>query len=223
MGDTSHREVELKWGLASEDECDRLLAEFEGELRAPVHQVNHFFDTDDLALDRAHHTFRLRREGERFQVTLKGPSKVSGKLSVRSEVEWDVDATLAEDVLAGRKEPRALLKSGDGERRRLAAGLLTPSEGRALTSIGQFENTRRVVETVLGDAGHAVALEVDATRFEDGSEEFEVELEVPPEGAKALQTSVEAVFARLGLSPVTHKPKAKRFFDRVRHRLGASP
>lgn len=54
--------------------------------------LNQYYDSDDLALDRADLALRLRRDGDRVIQTLKGRGSSVAGLSVRNEWDWYLDS-----------------------------------------------------------------------------------------------------------------------------------
>jgi inorganic triphosphatase YgiF len=110
------KEIELKFALADALELEKLSAALGGEKRAAVEQVNHFFDTADLDLNRAKHTLRLREENRsNYLLTAKGPGgSEAGALSERTELETHVDEATAKALLDGARSPLEVLEQALG-------------------------------------------------------------------------------------------------------------
>lgn len=192
---------------------------FAGWPAARVLQVNHFFDTPGGALRAARLALRLREEDGRFAVALKGPEHPGpAGLAVRAELEREVDAATARAVLVGERSPLELLDAPAsvllGEARARAAGA-------ALVRVGGFENERlrlgpRPFPPGPGGPGPGPELivELDRTRFPDGSVEHELELELP-EGADAaaVERDLRALCAELGVPFEAAPSKAARCFQ----------
>ncbi len=86
-------ETELKIPVGDLDAVRRRLAASPGAHQAhPVErEVNTLLDTVDGQLATAGRVLRLRRIGDRRQLTLKGPASFEGTIKHREELELDVD------------------------------------------------------------------------------------------------------------------------------------
>jgi len=179
---------------------------------ARVRQTNHFFDTAGGALRAARLALRLREEDGRFALALKGPElPAAGGLAVRAEVERALGAAEARAVLAGERAALDLLAEEGGA---LVAEARARVAGQPLLRIGGFENERLRLGPRPFPAGAApVVLELDRTRFPDGTLEHELELELP-EGADpaALADALQALCAELGIPFESAPSKAARCF-----------
>jgi inorganic triphosphatase YgiF len=159
------QERELKLGL-TEVEARRLEARL-GPPDRVTRQRNHYFDTRDGALRRAHCGLRLRCEDEqRYLLTVKGPSRSIAGLVERFEAERE----------STPDEATAWLAHGiDLTQTRLAL----PPQLAALAGemrcvrLGALENERRS----WGLPGTALTLEIDRTHHADGTLDCELELE----------------------------------------------
>nr|WP_246590206.1 CYTH domain-containing protein [Marinobacterium ramblicola] len=70
---------------------------------------NQYYDTEDLALDRAALALRLRRDGDQVIQTLKGRGDSVAGLSVRNEWDWYLQReALALDLLRASELPRVM-------------------------------------------------------------------------------------------------------------------
>lgn len=216
------QEVEFKWGLPSRRAFHEFQQSVGGEGCDSVLQVNHFFDTPALLLNRARHTFRLRVTLGVYLVTLKGPNTASGELSVRGEIEWNVPQALGLAVLEQDAEPLELItvaREALTEReKQLVDQLLSPAAGQRVFHIGQFENRRTLVNAKLQHQGQQLtaAFELDETSFDGSEPEYEIELEVTAEEAEVYGAAVKVLLDDLGITPSERVSKSRRFFDRVR-------
>lgn len=68
-------------------------------MRARTREVNYRFDTPDMSLAREHRVLRLRQDTSTL-LTYKGPAEIKDSVSVRPEIELEVnDFTAASDLL----------------------------------------------------------------------------------------------------------------------------
>lgn len=211
------RERELKLGIADAKAFDALV-DVAGGTRAPaVSQVNHFFDTPGARLRENRIGFRVREEGAAMILTLKGPTgtEAGGVLSDRVELESEIEADVAHAALRGEAPALSLLDALDPDA--CAATGLADTVRRlcadaAPVHIGSFGNDRTRVTTEL--AGATVVLEFDRTQFPEGEERFEVELEITADqDAQTFADALEALFARVGISPVPTTSKLAHFLE----------
>lgn len=214
-------EIELKFQLASQSELNAFTRALGGSVGDSVAQVNHFFDTPTLALNRAKHTLRLREEAEREPLlTAKGPERHSadGLLSEKDEVEERIARSLADSLLRSEASALDALHAIAGVEHPLCVELRRLRGDETLARVGFFTNTRTPVEaplTVLGRA-RTLLFELDHTTFPDGTASYEFEVELGEDWSEAeRQGAIDAIRAILrenGMVPGTTASKAKRFF-----------
>ena len=203
-------ERELKLEL-TEAEARRLQAAC-GPAERILIQRNTYLDTRDGCLRARHYGLRLRheRQGDRegYILTLKGPTRRSDAMVVRSEDEVALSATAATEILAeGLRPERAPL-----ERLKELAEELGLAH---IVSLGSMENERTVL--VLRDVPVA-RLELDRSRYPDGSIAYELEVELP-EAAEEIVAAVRRALAAWGLP---WRPQTQGKFSRFLARMPQS-
>jgi hypothetical protein len=226
------RERELKLAL-SLDEAARLEALL-GPPRRVTLQRNHYLDTGERLLRRLGYALRLRSEEplppgpetlRSHTLTLKGPTHRSGALADRLEEERTVAPAEAAAILERGIDLRAL-------RLPLPADLEPFVPAARLFALGMLENERRDLAggdpaagtpdearaelQRLGQEG-AITLELDRTRFPDGTRECELEVEFAPQEARIARvvSLLQALFARAGVRWVPQeRGKFARFLER---------
>jgi inorganic triphosphatase YgiF len=210
------RERELKLGVPDAAALEALIETVGGKREPPALQVNHFFDTVDGDLRRRSIGFRIREEGGRFILTVKGPTSAGrdGLLSDRVELETEISSARARAALSGELDVVSLLDDLEAacgpEETGLAATVRGVCAEATPTPIGSFSNERTRVATEL--AGVPVVLELDRTRFAADEERFEVELELSPgQAAEPVADALRALFERAGVESVPTTSKLGRF------------
>jgi len=191
-------------------------------------QINHYLDTPAGELRERHFGLRLREEDDGLRLTLKGPSQSTGDIHQRLEIEADLPATEGRRILDGEAPLNGLpITLPD------ALAELGP---QAIVPLGVVRNLRRILNVTLplsqdpkaGDSSRptvALALELDETRFQDGSVDHELELELAPHGAG--EPPAENVLATLraylhGLG-IPWRPRGRGKFWRFLERSGIAP
>lgn len=195
-------ETEIKLQLENEAAW-QTICQLLGPPTSEVVQRNHFFDTPDGALGRQQLALRVRDEGTRAWITVKGPKRRIGDAVQRFEDE------AALDVATWRAVQR-----GEQRLEQLAVAPLAALAGRVeltgLAPLVVFENLRRSYPWQV--AGRRLLLEVDRTRFADGAVDHEIEVELDDSDDGALQTAVtgelRALLTRAGL-PYRVQPRGK--------------
>ena len=109
-----NQEIEIKFGVQSE-ECltaleDRAREMFPKSQLKQVQQTNYFFDTKDLAVRKQSIGVRLRKEDDRYFLTLKGPNatkKESTTTKVTQQLEFESELTTqqATVLLSAEQDP----------------------------------------------------------------------------------------------------------------------
>jgi len=211
-------EIEFKFRVDDEEALAAVARAALGDdagLPAPARQVNHFFDSADRRLAGAGCALRLREEEGRAWLTAKGRAAGGGDatLTRREETEVELDAELGRALLAGERDPLAVLRERAGTG--LVARMQSALGGAAVAYLGAFENQRRRVgpfEREVGGEPVVLLLELDRTRFPGDRVECEVEAEVArgdeERAARALRDLLASAGVRWGSAP----SKAERFF-----------
>jgi uncharacterized protein YjbK len=159
-----HREIELKYELDGEGSYERLCRSL-GEPESDTLQINHYFRSPDGRVPGDRGVVRIRVEKGRavFGVKLGGPLRQGLASSLEYETPWEGPAEeipSAADMLweSGFQGMKAIEEAFGGRVR--------------LLWVGRMENRRKVYRVQGG-----LCLEVDASRYSSGAEDFEVELE----------------------------------------------
>ena len=196
-------EQEIKIALPDRAAFDAVVRAFAAESRQPlrlVEQTNHYFDTADLQLAKALVMLRVR-QADRAVVTLKSGTQISDGCFRSRELEGEIDATEVDRLVA---DPARLygLDLAPIETLRAEFGALP------LRLIGNLRTQRHVFDV------DEYRVEADAMLFEDGGEEFEIEIESeqPEEARRWCSQRLEA----LG---VGGSPSNETKFQRVLRRL----
>jgi uncharacterized protein YjbK len=208
-------EPELKFLLPNEAAL-RAIAKAAGKKRPRfARQENHFFDTRQRSLRKAKFSLRLRHEGKKWLLTLKGrPARAKGArfFSEPPQVERAVTASEARAILRGAKSALEALAGTNSVERSLLALAHRACRGAALEHAGSFANERARLPVRL--AGASLLLELDRTHFPGGRVDFELEVELPESlDAKEGQTAVLGLLAKANVSPAASTPKAQRFAE----------
>lgn len=149
-----------------------------------VEQENTFFDSSDRKLRGIRWALRLRREGKRFYLTVKGPSQVTEK-GVYSRLEFETELE--------KKEAEVLLRG-------FTIGRCRHSPCRELAArVGDLavDTTYRFVNRRVRLRHAEWIIEVDETQFGEETH-YELELEVPLEQADRAREDIEAWFGQNG-------------------------
>lgn len=203
-------EQELKLALVSPGDLASLLAALPAP-RSVILQRNHYFSDPAGETRQAGVMVRIReewREGaaaaHRVVLTLKRRLDARRGVFLAWEQEEDLDLTRWGQVAGGQEELMALDATNlDWLRRELGVERLEPE--------GVLANLRRTIEV------DSFLLEVDETRYADGTIDAEVEVETDdPEGARAL---VERFAAKADVAlRIQDRGKYARFRARARQR-----
>jgi len=197
----SERELEVEIKIQLESFTDYLkLIGFLGPIDEEEHHVNAFFDTPERTLGANGFSLRVRSENQRGRITVKSMVSQTDALSVRNEVEADIDAGLARDIVDGEgdlfevdAEPIRRLKQRFGE--------------LSVDQLVRFRNTRQKKKFRLGD--YEYVFEIDKTEFSDGSVDYELEIELRDQGQyDAVIDNLRRIFQSLGI-PFQRQPQTK--------------
>ena len=165
------QEIEIKLDLGSFTNYLKLIG-FLGQIDREACQVNSFFDSEDRRLAADGWALRIRTDEHAGFVTLKSRESENTEASVRSELEAEVERSVAlavqdlrHDILSLDVPPINFVREKWGDLQ--------------LSKLVHFENTRQTKAFQLGD--YMYNLEVDSTRFSDGTVDYELEVELPDE------------------------------------------
>jgi uncharacterized protein YjbK len=188
--DDVHREIEIKLDLESFTNYLKLMG-FLGQVEQEDHHINAFFDTEDQQLAKAGWGLRVRAEGARGLVTLKGESISTGPARVRDEIEAEVRRSEAMDILNLRRDIMSFLIPPIDYVRKKWGDI-------KVAKLAHFESTRQKKPFRFGDYDYI--LELDKTQFIDGSVDYELELELPDESRiEIVEDKLRKLFASLDI------------------------
>jgi uncharacterized protein YjbK len=181
-------EIEIKIRLASFMDYLKLVG-FLGQIESEDHHVNGFFDTEDRQLAKGGWALRVRAEDHRGIVTVKSIAREQGAAVIRQEIEAEIPRALALEILSLHHDVLSLE--------------LMPIEfikgkfpGVQLAKLIQFENTRQKKLFRINDINYL--LEVDTTRYNDGSVEYELEVELTnPANIETVEDHLRKLFLTL--------------------------
>lgn len=193
------REIEIKLDLGSFANYLKLIG-FLGHTEDEVRHLNAFFDTEDRQLAKAGWALRVRMENKRGLVTIKSIGSQRGVAAFRQEIETQINKAealaiinLQADVMELPVMPVEYIKDHVGDVQ--------------VTRLVQFENTRQRKLFKIGDQNYM--LEIDKTEFNDGSVEYELELEVSdPAKLEIVEPPLRKLFATLDI-PFAGQPESK--------------
>lgn len=197
------RETELKYRLEARAEYEKLC----GGLGDPVdawEQINHYFQSEDGKIPGEEGVIRIRQEKGKAVLTVKLGALENGLARAREyEQPWSGPA----DQMPPRS--KALWRS-----RHEGLEIFQRRLGRQfpLVWVGRMVNLRKLYRY-----GQSFCMEVDASRYPDGQEDYEVEVETEfPERDRAL---LEALLHDLGIGVV---PQTETKYQRFLRHLGTS-
>ncbi|MEW6411979.1 MAG: CYTH domain-containing protein [Candidatus Zixiibacteriota bacterium] len=201
MGDASelNREIEIKLDLASFTNYLKLVG-FLGQIEREERHINAFFDSEDRHLSNKGWALRVRSEGSRGLITVKSIPAEEGIAVVRQEIEAEIPKgqaldviSLAKDVLSLDNMPIDFVKQKIGK--------------RDLTRLVLFENVRQKKVFKIGDFNYL--LEIDKTEYNDGSVDYELELELQDtRNLDVIEDALRKLFHSLGI-PFVHQKESK--------------
>jgi uncharacterized protein YjbK len=185
-----HREIEIKLDLESFTNYLKLMG-FLGQVEHEDQHINAFFDTEDRQLAKAGWGLRVRAEGARGLVTLKGERGGTGPARIRDEIEAEVRRGEAMDVLNLRKDIMSFFIPPIDYVRKEWGDI-------KVAKLVHFESTRQKKPFRIGDYNYV--LELDKTQFIDGSVDYELELELPDESLIVIvEDNLRKLFASLDI------------------------
>jgi uncharacterized protein YjbK len=200
--DSTHnptREIEIKLNLESFTNYLKLMG-FLGRIEHEEHQLNAFFDTEDRRLAKLGWALRVRVESTIGLVTIKSISSEHGAAVIRQEVEAQIPRSDAMEILGLRRDLMSL-DILPIEHIRSKAGKIS------VARLAQFENVRQKKIIKIGDDTYI--LEIDKTEFNDGSVDYELELELSdPSRIEVVEDHLRKLFASLDI-PYQPQPQSK--------------
>lgn len=201
-------EIELKYRLAGERSYRRLCA-FLGRPEEEWEQINHYYQSEDGTIPGKEGVIRIRAEKGRVFFTVKRSGSLVGGLarSVEVEAPWEgAGAVFPPD-------PDSLWEAGHKGLQALAAERGGPFR---LIYVGGMVNRRKAYRLRGG-----LVLEVDASRYPDGTRDFEVELEseAPEQDRPKLVEILRQAGVRFSVQTET---KYQRFLRHLGPRSSAS-
>ncbi len=201
MDDASdlNREIEIKLDLASFTNYLKLVG-FLGQIEKEERHVNAFFDSEDRQLSKKGWALRVRAENSRGLVTVKSIPAEEGIAVIRQEIEAEIPRgqaldviSLAKDVLSVSNIPIDFVKQKLGK--------------RDLTRLVLFENVRQKKVFKIADFNYL--LEIDKTEYNDGSVDYELELELKDtRNLDVIEDTLRKLFHSLGI-PFVHQKQSK--------------
>jgi len=162
------REIEIKLDLGSFTNYLKLLG-FLGQIEHEELQQNGFFDSEDRKLAKAGWALRVRVEKKRGLVTIKSIPVKPGLAVVRQEIETEIPRRDAVAILNGDMDVMSLqVIPVDYIKDKIAKVKVAP--------LVKFDNLRQTKLFRIDDSSYM--LEIDKTEFSDGSNDYELELEL---------------------------------------------
>ena len=223
---TAHsREIEFKFAVGDRRAFSKLAAHLDlpdNVLDTGITQTNHFFDSNGLCLYRNHFAIRLREQGSRNLLTIKGEQQSTSNghrvLSDRVEEEVELRHETAQALLQGSITPYQAIEQSFGDKSPALLQLISSAcDRKDLLHIGKFKNVRIHLPSVKLDLGATdidVEFELDTSSFPDGSVDHELEVEITDTSDLAgIQTALIEMLQQAGIIWHSAPSKAKRFFS----------
>lgn len=181
-------EIEIKVRLASFMDYLKLVG-YLGQIESEDHHINGFFDTEDRQLAKGGWALRVRADDHKGIVTAKSIDQNSGMAAIRQEIEAEIPRSTALEILALRYDVLKLeIMPIEFVRSKFPQA--------QLAKLIQFENTRQ--KKLFRICDHNYLLEVDTTKYNDGSVEYELEVELSnPELISTVEDHLRKLFASL--------------------------
>lgn len=164
----SGREIEINIDLGSFTNYLKMIG-FLGKIEVEEHHINVFFDTEDRLLSKNGWALRVRAENSRGLVTVKSIPEKQGMAVIRQEIQAEISRGQAHDIINLHQDVMSLeVMPVDFIREKVKK---TP-----LCRLVKFENTRQKKVFKIADCNFL--LEIDKTEYNDGSVDYELELEL---------------------------------------------
>jgi uncharacterized protein YjbK len=191
-----HREIEIKLDLSSFTNYLKLLG-FLGQIEHEDLQQNGFYDTDDRRLAKSGWALRVRTEKKRGLVTIKSIPSKPGLAVVRQEIEAEIPKRHSIDILNGDMDVMELeVMPVEYIKDKIAKV--------SVQQLVKFDNLRQKKLFKIDDASYM--LEIDKTEFSDGSNDYELELELSDTTRMdTIEEALRRLFAQLGIPFVRQK------------------
>jgi len=191
MKDWSHEivhEIEIKLNLETFINYLKLIG-FLGRVEHEERQISAFFDTEDRKLADLGWALRARVESSRGTITVKDIGKEVGAAVIRQEIESEIPRAEAVEILNLRTDIMNLDI--------LPIECITQKAGAiSVAKLVQFENVRQKKLFKIDDDNYI--LEIDKTEFNDGSVDYEVELELTdPDHIEVVEDGLKKLFSSL--------------------------
>lgn len=196
---TQNLEIEIKLELETFPDYLKLMG-FVGNLDSEDHHICAFFDTEDRLLWDKGWIFRVRAEDSRGLISVKDTGSHSGSAMVRREIETEIPRSLALDLINLRMEPLSVEVYPVQFIQREFPEI-------KLAKLIQFNNVRQRKTCQLGNNNYV--LEIDKTEFNDGSVDYEVEIELADlSQVENAEIDLRKLFAFLNI-PYTRQSESK--------------
>jgi len=204
------QEIEIKFDLVNEKNFGRLLKRLNIK-RAPSVQYNYFFDTGDRLLSKNGWALRLRVESDKCTLALKGTaSKSIDGLTIRPEIEIPVSEKNRTEIFQNNVLNIALL--GDKIRQ-----IIEPIIGNS-ELVFKIEFTNQRYRSEYSKDGIELLFELDRTEFEDGTTDYELEVELDDQ--LEYQLAFDTVTTVLNSAEIVPVFQKKSKFARALERAG---
>ena len=194
------REIELKLRLEGRAQYDKLCREM-GTPADAWEQINHYFRSEDGRIPGEEGVIRIREERGRAVLTVKLGALKDGLASAQEY----------EEAWRGPLEEMPPSSSAIWENGHAGLKALEQRFGKcfALVWVGKMVNQRRLYRTAEG-----LCMEVDASRYSDGEEDYEVEVETddPERDRGLLEALLDGMGIRFVPQPAT---KYQRFLQHL--------
>lgn len=201
MSDNAKKtEMEIKLDLINEQNFVRLLEYFPEPVKMK-HQSNYFFDSDNWDLSRSGWALRLRKADNSAIVTLKGlmAEDIEG-LTVRPEIEQPLPVRQFEEFINQGIRPEQLPND-------IFLLLKDLNPGIGLKERLHFTTDRHIINYM--DATVQVYFEADRTLYQDGSTDYELEIEIEDRSQfDRILSAVREIFIKLNI-PLKFQEESK--------------
>jgi uncharacterized protein YjbK len=195
-----NKEIEIKLDLGSFTNYLKLVG-FLGQFDREECQLNAFFDTEDRLLANDGWALRMRTDESAGYVTLKSQTSEHELAAVRDELETVVDRQEAHDVVNLKRDIMRINAP--------TIAYVREQYGKdlSLARLVHFENHRQHKAFRFGD--YTYDLEIDTTRFSDGTVDYELEVELTDEAQVVIVNDrLRKLFATLDI-PFVPQEKSK--------------
>ena len=168
MATAGNLEIEIKIQLESFTDYLKLLG-YLGPIDREEHHHNAFFDSLEKELAGAGYVLRVRSTDQAGSITLKSSGSQRDALAVREEIIGEIGSVMARRIIEGHADLMTIETEPVVVVRRMFPDLKPQL-------MLQFRNERHVKRHRLGECD--IEFEIDKTEFADGSNEYEIEVEL---------------------------------------------